>query len=341
MNESYAEQIRELCKAIDIEGLSDADRELLKTQLDKLDRCMSLSVFGTDSRHVVSVVNFVLGEEVIPTEGQSGVPIQLQFAEQSGVLAKLNDGETKSVSHSELPAVLDDARHITIGAPLAALRKISIIQYANDDAEALHVAAANSTAVTDVTFLCATGFGEQEDRFWRSLPQSTRDTGYLIIPIGTKLSKRPSQVLAGVVSVEVDIASALREAPGDLDHDAFKACGGKDLLLTLRQELRMKDQAIFDAVSVIIQRGAAYIEPQPDPRNNDTVTLASQSGEAIGMPLSPPVADLRAAPSEEAPLFADGELTSKTASTDMDNTEPELATNLNADGDSYDQDAAR
>ena len=260
MNDSYADKIKHLCELVEANGLPDSDREVLVKHLDQLDRPMNVAIFGTDCIRVASVVNFLVAKRILPTEGRPDLPIRLQYAETEIVQAKLNTGETKRYEWEEIPSVLDAARHVTIGAPLPALRKISIVQFVHAEMEELCVAARKSASATDLTFLCADRFGSEEERFWMSLPEKARDRGYLLAPASADVPSRAGQILAGVILADIEAATKLREAPGGLDRTAFKNAGGMDLVSTIRRELDWSEQAVFDAATVLIHRA---INPKP------------------------------------------------------------------------------
>lgn len=251
-----------LKKLFDEADLTRADEALAERCMRRLAQPLRLTVFGTDPRHAVSLINLMIGQPVVSPK----IPrarIQFVHGEQAHARVQYRDGSQRRFEGAEFRNIFDDnPTRVKIAIDLPVLRKLSILVATDPDPSALCSDVDKTLPPADISLWAGAALSQPLVEAWESIPDRLRDHSYLVLSPSMEFAnwKEIAQEFVEVIRVDPQRAQEAKNAEGGVDKEAFKDSGGAHLVKTIKKEIDMLAQSALDAGELLLARYADEIE---------------------------------------------------------------------------------
>lgn len=261
--------------------LSRSDKALAERCWRRLAQPLRLTVFGTDTRHAVSLINLMIGQPVV----SPSIPrarIQFLHGEVAHARLQFRDGTQRRIEGSEFRHLFDDnPSRVRIYVDLPVLKKLSMLVAAEQDPAALCSDVEKTLPPADIAMWAGAELSEQLIEAWENMPDRLRDHSYLVLSPKMNFAnwKEIAQEFVEVMRVDPLAAIEAKQRQGGVDKDAFRESGGAQLVRTVKKEIDLLIQSALDASEVLFLRYADQLEPQgtADPVGDEGVEHDAQN----------------------------------------------------------------
>jgi hypothetical protein len=254
--------------------LSRSDKALAERCMRRLAQPLRLTVFGTDPRHAISLINLMIGQPVV----SPSIPrarIQFLYGETAHARLQFRDGSQTRLEGSEFRRLFDDnPSRVRIYVDLPVLKKLSILVASESNPVALCEDSDKTLPPADIALWSGAELSSEMVEVWNSIPDRLRDHSYLVLSPDMDMSswKSIAQEFVEIMRVDPLRAQEAKEAKGGVDKEAFREAGGGKIVKTIKREIDLLTQSAFDAAEVLLLRYAdqlptvsAPATPEPGP----------------------------------------------------------------------------
>ncbi|MEO1537786.1 MAG: hypothetical protein AAFR73_08635 [Pseudomonadota bacterium] len=255
-----------LKRLIDGAELSHADKMLAERCMRRMAQPLRLTVFGTDPRHALSLVNLMVGQPVV----SPSIPrarIQLVHSEEAHARVQYRDGSQERIEGSDFRRLFDDdPARVRLHVNLPVLKKISILVATEADPTALCADIEKTLPPADIALWTGAELSEPLIEAWENVPDRLRDHSYLVLSPDMDFGnwKPIAQEFVEVIRVHPRRAQEAKSQPGGVDKEMFRESGGAQIVKTIKREIDMLTQSALDASDVLLSRYDAVNGPDVD-----------------------------------------------------------------------------
>ncbi|MEO0943450.1 MAG: hypothetical protein AAFY06_01220 [Pseudomonadota bacterium] len=243
---------------IDNGNLSASDRAIAEQCQRRLEQPLRLTVFGTDPRHAIGLINLMVGQPVV-APSINRARIHFFYGEEPHARLQFRDGSRKRLEGSEFRRLFDDnPSWVRIYINLPVLKKLSLLVATETQTRALCSDVEKTLPASDIALWAGADLNEALAQVWERVPQRLRDHSYLVLsPEMDFASWRPvAQEFVEVLRVDPRRAQDAKAAEGGVNKEAFKASGGAQFVRTIKKEIELLIQSALDASEVLFMRHA-------------------------------------------------------------------------------------
>lgn len=249
--------------------------EKLVTRLQSVTR---VSIMGRAQSGKSTIAKLLAGAEV-GLEQLGSAPLRMEYGDEAKVIATLSDGSTvegPGVDDLSEIAELDPAL-VTLKIPLAALKKISLLELRVSEDHGEAVKALNwALKHTDIAIWCTEYFTGDEQGLWSSMPDVIKDHAMLLRTKADTLSE-PWDIaedrlrgsvrseFAHVFAVAAEQGVAARDAGGLVDKAAMKKSGSTKVISTILRELESTKRATADQADMLLRKHGVVSDEAKQP----------------------------------------------------------------------------
>ena len=269
--------------------------------VERLHRPIRVGLIGFETEQRKRLLSALLGTEVLP-ERMAWPTIEIGFAEKPHTKATLADASTLSADGMPQPDLLDrDAVFLEVGAPIDALRRVTLLHLAAGEGAAEQSAALRWAARRiDFALWCTRDFSPLEARIWDAAAPELKNHAYLVAfapdpgPSGLRGRAPPGFERVMVLPT----GNAARTGAEDLQ------AGASGLFAQLASDI---DDALgedLDAARVLLLRfGRSVGTSEPEPAPVEPPATGRRGGGCAGHPGNgrPGRSSFRAAHLSQAP----------------------------------------
>ncbi|MEM6385834.1 MAG: hypothetical protein AAF718_06320 [Pseudomonadota bacterium] len=248
-----AQRLVELC---DKAEMASADKVLAERCIRRLAHPLRLTVFGTDTRHAISLVNLMIGQPVI-SPSIKRARIQFLHGLDAHARVQYRDGRQERIEGSEFRRLFDEnPTRVRIQVDLPVLKKLSIMVSAEADAKTLCEDVDKTLPPADIALWAGAELSEPLIEAWENVPDRLRDHSYLILSPDMDFAnwKPIAQEFVEVIRVDPRRAQEAKEQEGGVDKLAFKEAGGAHIIKTIKKEIDILVQSAIDASEILFSR---------------------------------------------------------------------------------------
>ncbi|SPH18239.1 hypothetical protein DEA8626_01771 [Defluviimonas aquaemixtae] len=262
--------------------------------VERLRRPIRVGLIGFETGLRKRLLSALLGTEVLP-ERMAWPTIEIGFAEKPHTKATLADASTLSADGMPRSDLLDrDAVFLEVGAPIDALRRVTLLHLAaSEDAEEQSAALCWAARRIDFALWCTRDFSPPEARIWSAAAPELKNHAYLV-----------------AFASEPDDHGLRGRTPPGFERVMFlptgnaMRCGAKDLQVganRLFEQLASDiDDALgedLDAARVLLFRcGRRVGASEPEPAALETPRPSPAEEDALDIPETAELVDLLSEP---------------------------------------------
>lgn len=258
--------------------LPKTDRFLLEQCLRRLEQPLRLTVFGTDPRHSIDLINLMIGQPVVAPS----IPrarIQFLYSDTAYARLQFRDGSQEKIDGTQFRRLFDDnPSKVRIYVDLPVLKKISILVAAEKEPEQLCADVDKTLPGADIALWAGAELSPSLAEVWESIPDRLRDHSYLVLSPKMEFQswKGVAQEFVEILRVDPRRAQEAKDAPGGVDKEAFRESGGAQLVKTIKKEIDVLTRSAMDAGEMLLARYADDpSEPHTDEEETPTGSKAS------------------------------------------------------------------
>ncbi len=313
-DERFRDTARRLKRLGERDDLPRADAFLLEQCLRRLEQPLRLSVFGTDPRHAISLINLMIGQPVV----SPSIPrARIQFLYNDTAYARLQyrDGSQERIEGDQFRRLFEgNPSRVRIYVDLPVLKKISILIAAEKDPEQLCEDVDKTLPAADIALWAGAELSAPLEKVWENLSDRLRDHSYLVLSPEMEFQswKGLAQEFVEILRVDPRRAQEAKDAVGGVDKEEFRESGGAQLVKTIKKEIDLLTQSALDAGDLLLMRYADDTEEPAAPEediqaetevqqlrretrtditNDPDLDVQSEADEEIERILSRPVSD--------------------------------------------------
>jgi len=282
-----------------------------------------LALFGEFSAGKSSIVNLLLGRDVLPTSVLSSTrrPTFVRYAPDLQIEAISEEGKREPVSLEVVKTFAqEDIRHLNIGMPNELLRHVEVLDTPgfadpfHDPERTLDVV--ESADICIWCTLATQAWRQSELRIWSSLPARLRTHGILVVThidalahrgerrrILTRLKREAGNLFAEIVLLAVPDAMRAMRADGQIiDAHLWRDSGGSALIAALEGAVINYHKARGESTGLEKASWTGIGSPPTtsSPPITSTVSTAAQPAGAVEAP-PPPMTPAPAPETSSAP----------------------------------------
>ncbi len=243
--------------------LSQPDKALAERCMLRLAQPLRLTVFGTDTKHAISLINLMIGQPVV-SPSISRARIQFLHGDVAHARLQFHDGTQKRIEGSEFRRLFDsNPSRVRIYIDRPVLKKLSILVSAEKNLTSLCADVDKTFPPADIAMWAGGELSEPLIEAWENMPDRLRDHSYLVLSPEMDFAnwKEIAQEFVEVMRVDALAAIDAKQAPGGVDKVAFKDSGGAQLVRTVKKEIDLLVQSALDASEVLFLRYADQMKP--------------------------------------------------------------------------------
>ena len=251
--------------------LSRADKALAERCMRRLAQPLRVTVFGTDPRHAISLINLMIGQPVVSPSIQRA-RIQFLYGETAHARLQFRDGSQTRLEGSEFRRLFDDnPSRVRIYVDLPVLKKLSILVAAESNPTALCEDSEKTLPPADIAIWAGAELTTKMVEVWNNVPDRLRDHSYLVLSPDMDMSswKSIAQEFVEIMRVDPRRAQEAKQAEGGVDKEAFREAGGTKIVKTIKKEIELLTQSAFDAADVLLLRYADQLPSTVTPETPD------------------------------------------------------------------------
>lgn len=275
-----------LKELIDHVELSRSDKSLAERCMRRLSQPLRLTVFGTDTRHAVSLINLMIGQPVV-SPSIHRARIQFLHGDVAHARLQFRDGTQKRIEGSEFRKLFDDnPTRVRIYVDLPVLKKLSILVAAEENPVSLCADVDKTLPPADIAMWAGAKLSAPMIEAWETIPDRLRDHSYLVLSPKMDFAnwKEIAQEFVEVMRVDPIAAQEAKEAAGGVDKVAFKESGGLQLVKTVKKEIELLLQAASDAAEVLLLRYEDQIPAKKAPKTPSDAPVTQGEAKSTAVP---------------------------------------------------------
>lgn len=289
--------------------LSAAIHQQGQAILTRLRQPVRLSILGLPKSGKSTLLNLLLGADVVPKDRQVPTLSMIYGARQS-VKCTLPNGEVRTLPAPDWAEIarLDPAM-VEIAMPLPSLKRLSMMELvAGSDADEQKGALAWAAKRTDISLWCSKDCTAIEQDIWDFMPESLQDHGFLVVTMAesygksgglsqrlTNAKNTAADLFRHVLPIDAQAALTARHPDGSVNREALKASGGIALISAILHEVEAGERAAQDTADIFLRQidfepvaaparpdatPTDVVKPQarPEPRPQPEPVQSKQSG---------------------------------------------------------------
>lgn len=247
-----AEMVDELHRLMQSEVLSENDSNLAQQCLRRLTQPLRLTVFGTDPKQAMGLLNLMAGHQILPTAVRRA-RVQVVHSETTQGLLEMRDGTRRRLTPEDFETAFDDdPARVRIGLDLPVLKKVSFMVVADDQPAAI-CEEASALRSSDIALWTGFSLTEGMKLVWSGCTEWLRDHSYLALSPLNDVEDWSAIQDEFVETLIIDPRLALHAKAGG-NTEAFKQAGGASLVKTIKKEIDVLSRAATDAAAVLLAR---------------------------------------------------------------------------------------
>lgn len=269
----------DLSAAIAAGKLPEAQAAKGQRLLHRLAQPVRVTVMGLPQSGKSSLVNLLLGGDVIP-EGLTLPTTQFTQGDSPSVMLTLPDGSLKTAPHANLTkASALDPMFIEVKLPLPALGRISVLEIvAPATSIDMRRAMGWASKRTDIAVWCSSNFAVEEQALWATMPDEVKDHAFLLLTRADvaqqnghleELMSRVTQTSADqfnkIMPIAIPMALEAKQADGTVDKGVMQRSGGLSLIQAILRQVDMGLRSTVDQAEMLLHpyRGAKPVAAKP------------------------------------------------------------------------------
>lgn len=257
MSEEHVKDIADRLKLLlETAELSRSDRVLAEQCQRRLEQPLRLSVFGSDPKHAISLINLMVGQPVI-SPAITRARITFMHSEVPHARLQFRDGTRTRIEGSEFRRLFDDnPSWIRIYIDLPVLKKLSLLVASESNPKSLCSDFEKTLPGSDIALWAGADLADPMTEVWQKMPERLRSHSYLVLsPTMNPESWAPiAPQFVEVMEVDPRRAQEAKTRESGVDKAAFKASGGAQLIRTIKKEIDLLIQSALDAGEVLLIR---------------------------------------------------------------------------------------
>lgn len=253
---SSAELVSRLTRLVEGVDLSKADRTLAERCLRRLGQPLRLTVFGTEPKHAISLINLMIGQSVV-SPSLSRARIQFLHGETAYARLQYRDGSQERIEGKDFRRLFEDnPSRVRIYVDLPVLKKLSILVATETNPKGLCADVDKTLPPADISIWAGAELSPPLIEAWERLPDRLRDHSYLVLSPEMQMASwnEIAQDFVEIMRVDPRRAQDAKEAEGGVDKVEFKESGGAKIVKTIKKEIDILTQASVDAAEVLLMR---------------------------------------------------------------------------------------
>ncbi len=290
---AHARTKNALSRALDEGMLSGQVFESASRLISDLRTPLRVVLFGLPQSGKSSVLNLLLGEDVIP-EGLDLPTLKVRRGPRPLARLTLADGRVTEHPDYDLEELAGlDAVLIELQLNLPALAKISVLELAmGQSIRGQGRAIAWGSKQCDLALWCSSGFPENEAELWQGVPESLKDKAILVRTKLDELGSRAARQneihrlehqltdeFSRVLGLSAAEAAAARGAGGAVDKGALRASGGMSVISSVLRHLELSQQHLIDQADVLLVKAGLADVPGYGADDDETVAEEENDGD--------------------------------------------------------------
>ncbi|MEM7470508.1 MAG: hypothetical protein AAF340_04090 [Pseudomonadota bacterium] len=249
--------------------LSAQLHERAENLLQRIERPFRLSVMGLPGSGRSTLLNLLLGADVLP-EGARLPTLQLSYGDTPSIQCTLPDGSTETLESDDLSALADlKPAFAQVFLPLPALTKLSMMEVvAGSDPREQMRAIQWATKRTDIALWCSKGsFEEEEEDLWSHAPEKVQDHAFLMLTnadtsaaqgdLQERLAAAKTDgrdYFKNILPIGTKAAIAARKPDGTVDKEALRSSGGVALISSILRDVEAARESAADQAHVFLRQ---------------------------------------------------------------------------------------
>ncbi len=285
-----AETALRLKELIDNGDLSGNDRYMAERCLRRLEQPLRLTVFGTDPKHAIQLINLMVGQPVV-SPNISRARIQFLHGQSAYARLQYRDGSQERIDGKDFRRLFDDSpSRVRIYLDLPVLKKISLLVAAEKSTKSLCADVEKTLPPADIAIFAGDELTHELNNVWQSLPDRLQHHSYLVLsPDMDYDSWKPiAQEFVEILRVDPRRAQAAKSAEGGVDKEEFKESGGAQLVKTIKREIDLLLQSSLDASEVLLLRYSDDADEAVEPSDDHEDGLPPGISEEVMQQLRSP-----------------------------------------------------
>ena len=245
-----------LKRLVETVELSSTDRFVADQCLRRLGQPLRLTVFGTDPRHAISLINLMMGQPVV----SPSIPrarVQFMYGKTAHARVQFRDGSQEKIDGGEFRRLFEgNPTRVRIYVDLPVLKKLSFLVAAESDPEQLCADVDKTLPAADIAIWAGAELTPQLGEVWENLPDRLRDHSYLALSPKMDFAswKGIAQEVVEIIRVDPRRAQDAKDAEGGVDKEEFRESGGAQIVKTIKREIDLLIQSALDAGEVLLLR---------------------------------------------------------------------------------------
>ena len=265
-NQSLGAQVQEKLTQAVASGRLAADVVARAEQLLKrLQQPVRLAVLGRPKSGKSSVVNLLIGREVLPDDIRLPT-IQIVYADKPSATCTLSDGSKQDLDTANAYDIADlKPVFVELRMPLPALKKISLLEVVTpNDPNAIHKASQWASKRCELAIWCTETFDTNEQAIWAQMPDVLKDHAFLMLTKSDVLTAKgtlaqiveATRALVGhefndILPIATLDAIAARKLDGSIDKEQMRRSGGSALISAVLKQVELGRQSDVDMADAL------------------------------------------------------------------------------------------
>ncbi|MEX0278961.1 MAG: hypothetical protein AB3N19_15680 [Ruegeria sp.] len=247
--------------------------------LDHLRKPVQVAVLGGPGSGKSTLVNMMLGDQVIPRV--SGIPVvEVAYGASKRTMYELADG--MSVQRAGLPGDLDvpeNAVRARVELPDDLLIRHNLVEVGLSGNPGHQMSMLNWVVQwADIVLWCTDEFDEGEQKLWANVPDEIKDHSFLVLTMADRQMMRGvlqdrimdlapivEEEFLGLYPIATEQAITARRSGTGLNEALWQSSGGKRLMDGVLRQIENGRTADVDQATMLLNRFAPDIEPSPRP----------------------------------------------------------------------------
>lgn len=286
----------QLKQAIASERLPDDVQERAIQLKDRLETPIRLAVIGRPGSGKSSIVNLLIGREVLPDDIELPTT-QVTHGRKPHTVVTLADGSRRRLQTVNAYDIAEiKPVFVELHMQLPALERISLLEVVTpNNTTALQKASQWAAKRTELAIWCTEAFDKNEQSIWAQMPDVLKDHAFLMLTKADQLKAKGtlSQILdatralvshefSDILPISTLDAIAARDLDGSVDKDRMRSSGGLALISAVRKQVDQGRQSFVDAADFLLHQHADLLEDKIMKVPEDYATVLSAVIGATG-----------------------------------------------------------
>ncbi len=289
-NQSLANRVQEqLTQAIASGRLPAAVQDRALQLQTRLETPIRLAVMGRPGSGKSSIVNLLVGREVLPDDIDLPTT-QIVHADKPHTVVTLSDGTKKQLATVNAYDIAElKPLYVELHMQLPALKKISVLEVVTpNNTTALHKASQWAAKRVELAIWCTEAFDGNEQAIWAQMPDVLKDHAFLMLTKADQLKARGtltqivdatralvSHEFSDILPIAILDAIAARDLDGSVDRDRMRSSGGLALISAVLKQVDQGRQSFVDLADMLLHQHADVLQEKAVEVPEDDANLLS------------------------------------------------------------------